>query len=304
MQSPKRTYIVTAATGRIGGRVARSLLEAGHKVVALGRNADGLKALADVGATTLRGDVEDAAFVEHAFRGGDAAFLLVAGNRTSRDFRRDYGVVGEHYANALRKNAVHSALFISCIGAHDERHRGLVLVHADVERELNKVPNLNIMHLRTAPFCENLFYWLPVMVARNAFATPIHPDTKLEMTQTSDVAAAASKLLLELDFHGKSALEFYGYEALSMRQIADKLSKLLGRTLPVEQTPRDAVIEGLCARGLSYDFAFLMADAWDTFSRYGRMRAPDSPASAHGTTPIEDFLKERFVQAFGRQSET
>lgn len=300
--SQKRTYIVAAATGRIGGGVARSLLQAGHEVLALGRNAEGLKALADLGATTFRGDVEDAAFLEHAFRGVDAAFLVVAGDRTSRDFRRNYSVAGENYANALRKNGVNFAVFISCIGAHDEKHRGLVLVHADVEKALNEVPDLNIVHLRSAPFYENLFYWLPMMQARGTFATPIHPDAKLDMTQTSDVAATASNLLLKLEFRGKRDVEVRGHEVLTMRQIADKVSKQLGRPVPVEQAPREAVIEGLTAHGLSYDFAFLMSDAWDTFSRYGLLRAPDAQASTHGTTPVETFLREQFVPAFAQAS--
>jgi uncharacterized protein YbjT (DUF2867 family) len=303
MQDQKRTYVVTAATGRIGGRVARTLLQAGHKVVALGRDVDRLKALADLGAQMLRGDVEDEGFVESAFRGADAAFLLVSGRRTSRDFRRNFGDVGRNYANALRATSVKSAVFISCIGAHDEAHRGLVLIHADVEKALNEVADLDLVHLRAAPFYENLFYWLPAMQERRAFATPIQPDAPLEMTVTADVAVAASQLLLKLEFRGKNAIELRGRDVLTMRQIADKVAKELGRPFPVEQTPREPDIEGLVAHGVSYDFAWLMNDAWDTFSRHGLLRAPNSPASIHATTPLEDFLTQQFVPALSRASD-
>ena len=36
----KRTYVVTGATGRIGSRVARGLLDAGHHVNVIGRNLE------------------------------------------------------------------------------------------------------------------------------------------------------------------------------------------------------------------------------------------------------------------------
>lgn len=302
MQSRTRTYVVTAATGRIGGSVARKLLEAGHQVIALGRNAEGLRALSDAGAKTLRGDAEDADFVEHAFRGADAAFLLVAGNRMSRDFRRGYADVGRNFARALRKNFVDAALFISCIGAHDEKNRGLVLIHADVEKALNEVPSVRLLHLRASPFFENFFYWLPVIQARNALATPLAPDAKIDLSTTDDVADIATQLLLKLDFQGKSAVEVHGREVLTMRQIAEIIAKQLGRPFPVEQTPRGANIAGLVAHGLSHDFAHLMSDAWDTIST-GLLRAPDATANVRGTTPVEDFLRAKFLPALAHESE-
>jgi uncharacterized protein YbjT (DUF2867 family) len=242
--------------------------------------------------------------VERAFRGADAALLLVAGDRTSRDFRRGFGDVGRTFANALRANGVGAAVFISCIGAHDEKHRGLVLIHTDVEKALDEVPNLDLMHLRAAPYFENLFYWLPVSRARDAFATPINPDAKLDMVHTSDVAAVALQLLSKLDFRGKSAIEVHGRDVLTMRQVAEQIAKQLGRPFPVDQTPREAVIEELVSHGLSVDFAHLMNDAWDTFSRHGLMRAPGSPTSTRGTTAMEDFLREQFLPALAQESET
>jgi uncharacterized protein YbjT (DUF2867 family) len=304
MESSKRTYVVTGATGRIGAQVARGLLEAGHEVRAVGRNADGLKALADQGAKPFSGDLQDAAFAEHAFRGADAALLLVAGDRMSRDFRRGYGDVGRVFANALRTTGVGAAVFISCIGAHDEKYRGLVLVHKDVEKALDEVPNLDLLHVRAAPYFENLFYWLPVIRARDALATPINPDAKLDMVQTNDVAAVALQRLLKLDFRGRNAIEVHGREVLTMRQVAEKIGKHLGRAFRAEQTPREAVIEGLIAHGMSVDFAHMMNDAWDTFSRYGLLRAPGMPVTTRGTTAIDDFLREQFLPALAQESET
>jgi uncharacterized protein YbjT (DUF2867 family) len=293
----KRIYIVTGATGRIGSRVTRGLLDAGHHVNVIGRNPERLRALAGLGATVFQGDVRDAGFVHRSFAGADAALLVVAEDRASRDVRRDFGDVGANYANALRTNSVPIAVFVSSIGAHDDRYRGFVLVHHDVEKSLDAVPELNVVHLRSPFFFENLFYWLPRIQTRGTFAAPIDPDAGLDMVLAGDVAAVASRLLLDLDFRGKSALELRGPEVLTMRQIADRVSQQLGMPLPIERTTREADIEDLVAHGVSYDFAHLMNDTGDTFSRYGLLRAELPQAAVTGTTPIDDFIREQFAPA-------
>src|SRR5262249_6894476 len=127
---------------------------------------------------------------------------------------------------------------------------------------------------------------------------------QLDMVQTTDIAAIALQLLLKLDFRGRNAIEVHGREVLTMRQVAEKIGKQLGRPFPAEQTPREAVIEGLVAHGVSVDLAHLMNDAWDTFSRYGLLRAPGTPASTRATAAIDDFLRQQFLPALAQESET
>lgn len=59
-----RRYLVTGATSGIGRAVAGALLEAGARVVALGRNAGALKALADAGCKTHALELSDSVRLE------------------------------------------------------------------------------------------------------------------------------------------------------------------------------------------------------------------------------------------------
>jgi uncharacterized protein YbjT (DUF2867 family) len=300
----KRTYAITAATGRIGGHVARGLLEAGHEVRALGRDSGRLEALVRLGATACVGDVRDASFVERAFRGAHAALLLVPPNRSAPDFRRYFGDVGANYATALQNAGVRSAVFISSLGAHDEKYRGLVIVHRDVEQSLNEVADLNIVHLRAPTFFENMFYFLPAILARGTLASPIAPDAPMQSAAVRDVAAVALQLLETLEFRGRGARELHGPERFTMRTLADLIEGQLGRPFKVEQIPRDANIEALMAAGASRDFATLMSDTWDTFNRYGLLRATEPTAATMTPTRVEDFIENQLVPAIVGNSRT
>ena len=71
-----KKYFVTGATGFIGGRVARQLVEAGHEVVAIARDVSRASALAAIVVRVVAGDVSDRASLERSMSGADGVFHL------------------------------------------------------------------------------------------------------------------------------------------------------------------------------------------------------------------------------------
>ncbi|WP_424629756.1 SDR family oxidoreductase [Bradyrhizobium sp. SYSU BS000235] len=63
---------LTGATGFIGSRVLRELLDAGHEVIGLTRSASGAKVLADAGASAHFGTLEDPAGLAKGAENADA----------------------------------------------------------------------------------------------------------------------------------------------------------------------------------------------------------------------------------------
>ena len=72
-----RAY-VTGATGFIGGRVARALLDGGWEVTVLARSPDRARDLAEAGARVRIGDITDPESLHASIPGHDAVFHLAA----------------------------------------------------------------------------------------------------------------------------------------------------------------------------------------------------------------------------------
>ena len=284
-----RNYLITGATGKVGKRVAEQLLSQGHQVRVFGRNRDRLEPLVDMGATPFVGDMRDQESVSEAFRGVDAALLVAQGDRSSHDYRRDFARAGENYATALARHGVKWAVFVSALGADDDRNRGVILMHADAERALNVVPGLNLVHLRAPIFFEDLFLYVSRIRQSGVLTWPISTQTFVDMGSTRDVADVATDYLKKLEFHGKQLVELHGAPDVNMEKISGLISKAVGKTIPAKPATREADIESMVAAGIGRDFSNLLNDAWDTFSR-GPARREQPDVSLPIQYQIEDFI--------------
>ncbi len=76
-------YFVTGATGFIGGRIARQLVEADHEVVALARNPARAENLHRLGVSVHIGDITDRESLRVPMTGVDGVFPR-PGTRSAR----------------------------------------------------------------------------------------------------------------------------------------------------------------------------------------------------------------------------
>ncbi|MEJ2889855.1 NmrA/HSCARG family protein [Actinomycetospora aeridis] len=243
--------LVTGATGRQGGAVARALLDAGVPVHALVRDPGAPRAadLAARGATLVRGDLDDPESLVAAFDGARSVFSVqmpdledLLGDREMRHARNT--------AAAAAKAGVGQIVHTSVSGAGgtepvDEERFGAHMAHywrskAAAEQAVRDAGVERWTILRPATFMENFvrpsFYFADGTSDRLLVVTD--PDAPQPFVATEDIGSAGAAAVLAPERFDRVELELAG-EMLSFREAARTLSEVWGGeiTLPasVEQ---------------------------------------------------------------------
>lgn len=251
------TVVVSGATGRQGGAVARLLLASGHRVRALTRRPGSREAatLHVAGAELHEADLDDVAAVRRAAEGADAFFLVTTPFEEGpvAEARQ-----GRRAAQAARDAGVGHLVFSSVAGA--DRSTGIP--HFESKREIELfLGELGLSHAVVAPvfFMENLLGPAFLRGLRaGTLAMPLPASRPLQLLAVDDLAAMA-RLALERpgDLRGKRV--DVASDERTGPEIAAALAQASGASIAYSEAPLDRV------RARSEDLARM----WEWFDRAG-----------------------------------
>jgi uncharacterized protein YbjT (DUF2867 family) len=216
-----RPIAVVGATGLQGGATVRALLDAHAPVRALVRrtDSDAARALTELGADLVVGDLDDPDGLRAAFTGVDAVFAMTT---PGYDQRIDREVTHGHaIADAAAAARVPHVVYSSVGGA--ERHTGIP--HFDSKRDVEEylvARGLSTTFVRPVFFMDN-FAQFATPTRQNGTLTvrlPLPPGIPLQMITVEDVGAVAAAAALDPDRVAGGAIEIAGDE-LTGEQIAD-----------------------------------------------------------------------------------
>ncbi len=293
----RRIFAVTAASGHVGGYAARALLEQGHVVRAMGRHMGRLQGLVDSGAEPWIGDLHDASYVEKAVTGVDGALLIVPPHPAAVDFQAYQNEIAAVFAAAAPRSGLKQAVFISVLGASDDRAGGLIAGHADIERHLNGVPGLNVVHLRPSGFMEFFYYLLKPLREEGVLRSPIGPHANLELVAARDVGRSAAAILVEGHIRNVGFFDLPAIRSVTLSEVARLIGQGLGRPVTVEQYTHEEDIRDLMAAGTGKTFATMLNETWAMMNAMGEMPPLDVRPVTAATYSIEDFVKNDLVPA-------
>ena len=296
---------VMGATGQTGGATALRLLEAGEHVRALGRSADRLATLGDAGAEPFPVDASDASALTEAFRGADAAYVLLPFAPEVPDEHAHMAQVGEAIVTAIRAAGVPHVVAVSAVGADLPSGTGYLTGLYALEQRLQTLTDVaHVLALRPGSYFENAYGWLPVIAEEGVIADSVAPDAPLPMIATRDVGAAAAAALRSRDWTGFAVRELLGPRDLTYAEVARMIGAAIGRPdLPYVQIPEDDLRAALEAAGWSPDATRLQVELNRVFSDGSvAARATRTPVS---TTPtrFEDYAAADLAPAFAGLAE-
>lgn len=111
---------VLGASGYVGGRLLRPLLDAGYRVRAVGRRPDFLAGRAPEGVEVVRGDAFDRDSLESALEGCDFAFYLVHSMGSSGSFEEEDRRAATNFRDAAERAGVRRIVYLGGLGDDGE----------------------------------------------------------------------------------------------------------------------------------------------------------------------------------------
>jgi uncharacterized protein YbjT (DUF2867 family) len=280
-----------------------TLLSKGEKVRAVGRSKDRLAPIAACGAAPFVADQTDSRALTRAFEGARAAYFMVPPKVASPDYRGFQAQVADAAAIALEAAKVRYVVALSSYGAQNATGCGPVSGLHPAEQRLERVPGLNVLHLRAGYFMENTLPQVDAIKNFGVMAGPVHADAVLPMIATSDIGAAAADALLKLDFSGHQTWELQGQRDLNYTEVAKIIGAAIGKpNLAYRVAPREQVVQTLLSIGFSLDFTHIFLEMCDAIND-GRVVATE-PRSVKNTTPtsFETFVTDVFAPAYRGQA--
>ncbi len=251
MRAGKDVVLVTGATGQQGGAVARELLARGHKVKAMTRKPDGdnAKALAELGAEVVQGDLDDAASLERALDGAWGVFAVQNALEAGVEVEEEQG---KRTAEIAKKAGVQHFVYTSVASAH--RQTGIP--HFDnkwrVEETVRGLGFPSCTIIRPVFFMDNfLSPWFKPGIDEGKLMIAIKPDTVVQMIAVADIGKYGQRAFERHEELNGRAIDIAGDEH-TMPETAEIIGRAAGKTITFVQMPIEEV------RTFSGDYALML----------------------------------------------
>jgi len=257
-------YIITGATGNIGKIVAKNLLADGKQVKVIGRSLDKLQDLVDLGAVAAIGDLTDSDFVNAAFVGATAAYLMIPPNNFAEDFYLYQKQVANNLLDAIEENEVKNVLILSSVGAHLRNGCGVVDGLGYLEELFAGVEDINVLNLRPSFFMENIFGQIGIIKHAGIAGSLADGNVAFPVVATKDIAAVASKRLSELSFRGNTIEYVLGAKDVTYNEITKIIGSAIGKPdlqyvqFSAEDSKQGMINAGFCGESVAEGMNQLM----------------------------------------------
>src|SRR6267142_2030877 len=236
----QRTFLVTGATGDTGGATAEQMLARGHQVRALAhRQDDRAERLQGLGAEVVFGDFLNLDDVR-------AALLGVAGAYFCYPIRPGIIQATAIFAQAAKEAGVECVVNMSQISAREDAKSHAAQDHWLAERVFDW-SGLTVVHLRPTYFAEWLLYLAPMIRAgllHVPFGTGRHAPIAAE-----DQARVIVGILEDPASHRGKIYPLHGPVEFTHKEIAQVLSRVLGKDVPYKQVSLETMLQILTSGG-------------------------------------------------------
>lgn len=231
-------FLVTGATGDIGARVVKRLLEHGERPRIFVRDAEKARAQFGDSVEVFLGDLADASSLRAALESVEALFLVNTGPQIPA---RDEAAASAAKAAGVRHLVKLSSMDVEqglAIGAWHERGEAAI-----------RSSGIPFTFVRPTGFMANLLAWA-TSIKTEGVVRASTGDGRRAFIHSDDIAAVAAKALMTGEYEGES-LPITGPEALSFGEATDKIGAAIAKRLRFEAISDEEARQRYAARSAS-----------------------------------------------------
>ncbi len=233
--------LVTGATGLNGKELVRQLSARGVAVRALVRNPARAEAIATLPHVEIvQGDMAQPETLAASLRGVDRAMLISSSDPTMLD-------VQSNFIDAAKQVGVKHVVKLSGIMPELDSAFRFARMHGEIEKRL-EASGMAFTHLRAGEFMPAYFRQIPNIIAKGAIFLPME-EARIASIHVGDIAELAARVLTGAGHEGK-IYPLTGPQALTMAEVAEKLSAATGNTIRYVNVPPEAARQAQLAAGM------------------------------------------------------
>jgi NAD(P)H dehydrogenase (quinone) len=277
----KARILITGATGQVGGKTIDLFKENKEaEIIAAVRTTEKVNYFADRGIAAVLFDFDDEKTHAPALAGINRLFIVTG--YTVDMLRQSKTLLDE-----AKKAGVQHVVHLGACGRDDTTIAHWAW-HQLVERYIEWM-GLSFTHLRPETFMQNMLSYGGKKTINNGIIHQYVAGARKSWVDVDDVAQVAALSLLHPELHGGQTYRL-GYDAKSYYEIADLMTKLIGKPYQYQPQAPEVFLQNMQNAGA--DMAY-MSCVYDHYKRY-----------AAGTIPGADDTFDNFNQITGRQPVT
>lgn len=247
-------FLVFGATGNVGGALATQLVEQGHHVRALVRDASrAAKQLPDAIDLAV-GDLDDRESLAAAARGVDGIFYMQV---------EPVPAQAELMVDAATENGVRRVVLLSSIGTVLEP-KPMIGASIAARDEVLQGSGLDVTYLRANALMSNAHWWLPTIRDEGRVYDATDPGRSVPV-DAMDIARVAALALTE-DGHANKGYILNGPQALTAREQVDILADVLGRAIEFVPVTPERLARRAVQGGATEGYAAALQNLNELFS--------------------------------------
>ena len=244
--------VITTPAGQIGRQVLGNLLQSGEQLRVIARDPAQLPAEVRGDLDIVEGSHGDAAVADKAFAGADAVLWVTPADRRAPSVGAAFAGFTRPAAEAFNRHGVGRVVGVSMLGRGTPwaAQAGFVTGSLAMD-DLIATSGVAYRALTNPYFMEDTARQAESIKDQGLFTSPIAGDRKRPTVATRDIAAAASRLLLDASWSGVEEVPLLGPEDLSYNDMAQIMSQVLGKDVRFQRITFEAYKDRFVRLGTS-----------------------------------------------------